>query len=111
MSTPPAESFSFDIVELSAEEYCYTYEQVAQMTAVSVTLVERFVSLNLIESKDAKLREPDIARIAQMLRLRRDLGLNWVGAGMVLDLCQEVSLLKARLRAYESSMPLSTNVD
>lgn len=81
---------------------CYTYEQVAQMTAISVTLVERFVSLNLVESKDAKLREPDIARIAQILRLRRDLGLNWVGAGMVLDLCREVSQLKARLRAYES---------
>lgn len=101
MSTP-SESLSPSSMELTSEEYCYTYEQVAQMTAVSVTLVERFVSLNLIESKDARLREPDIARIAQMLRLRRDLGLNWVGAGMVLDLCQEISQLKARLRAYES---------
>ncbi|MGA9378375.1 MAG: chaperone modulator CbpM [Phormidium sp.] len=95
------ESFSSEIVEFSVEEYCYTYEQVAQMTAVSVTLVERFVSLNLIESKSAKLREGDIARIAQMLRLRRDLGLNWVGAGIVLDLCQEISQLKARLQAYQ----------
>ncbi|MBE9224861.1 hypothetical protein IQ264_05190 [Phormidium sp. LEGE 05292] len=106
MSTPFSESFSSDIVELSAEEYCYTYEQAAQMTAVSVTLVERFVSLNLIEAKNAKLREPDIARIAQMLRLRRDLGLNWVGAGMVLDLSREISLLKARLRAFDSHQDL-----
>lgn len=102
MSSHPSEPLSPDSLELSIEEYCYTYEQVAQMTAISVTLVERFVSLNLVESKDAKLREPDIARIAQILRLRRDLGLNWVGAGMVLDLCREVSQLKARLRAYES---------
>jgi len=86
----------------SAEEYRYTYEQVAQITTVSVTLVERFVFLNLIESENTKLRERDVARIAQMLRLRRDLGLNWVGAGMVLDLCQEISQLKARLRAYDS---------
>jgi hypothetical protein len=100
MSTPFSES-SPDILELSAEEYYYTYEQVAQTVSISVTLVERFVSLNLIEPKDAKLSERDIARIAQMLRLRRDLGLNWVGAGMVLDLCQEVSQLKARLQAYE----------
>lgn len=102
MSNLPSEPLSSDSLELGVEEYCYTYEQVAQMTAISVTLVERFVSLNLIEPKDAKLREPDIARIAQMLRLRRDLGLNWVGAGMVLDLCREVSQLKARLQAYES---------
>jgi hypothetical protein len=100
MSTPFSES-SPDILELSAEEYCYTYEQVAQTVSISVTLVERFVSLNLIEPQEAKLSERDIARIAQMLRLRRDLGLNWVGAGMVLDLCQEVTQLKARLRAYE----------
>lgn len=102
MSISPSESSFSDRLELSTEEYHYTYEQVAQMTAISVTLVERFVSLNLIEPRDAKLREPDIARIAQMLRLRRDLGLNWVGAGMVLDLCREVSQLKARLRAYEA---------
>lgn len=102
MSYLPEESLHAESIELSIEEYCYTYEQVAQMTAISVTLVERFVSLNLVESKDAKLREPDIARISQMLRLRRDLGLNWVGAGMVLDLCREVSQLKARLRAYET---------
>lgn len=92
----------FESQELSVEEYCYTYEQVAELVAVSVTLVERFASLNLIEPENARLRERDIARIAQMLRLRRDLGLNWVGAGMVLDLCREISQLKARLRAYES---------
>lgn len=102
MSYLPEDSFQSESIELSIEEYCYTYEQVAQMTAISVRLVERFVSLNLVDSKDAKLREPDIARIAQILRLRRDLGLNWIGAGMVLDLCREVSQLKARLRAYES---------
>lgn len=91
-----------DTIEIRTEEYCYTYEQAANLTAVSVTLIERFVTLNLVEAEDAKLREKDIARIAQMLRLRRDLGLNWVGTGMVLDLSQEIARLKARLRAYES---------
>ena len=83
------------------EETVYTYQQVAQLTAISVTLVERFVSLNLVEAKAAQLTEREVARIAQMLRLRRDLGLNWVGASMVLDLCQENTRLKARLKAYE----------
>jgi chaperone modulatory protein CbpM len=83
-----------------AEEQVYTYQQVAQITAVSVTLVERFVALNLVDARDAKLPERELTRIVQMLRLRRDLGLNWVGASMVLNLCQENAQLKARLKAY-----------
>lgn len=100
--TSPSE-LSPDVLELSTEEYCYSYEQAAQMVTISVTLVERFVSLNLIEPQAARLSERDITRIAQILRLRRDLGLNWVGAGMVLDMCREISELKARLRAYDST--------
>jgi chaperone modulatory protein CbpM len=83
-----------------SEDDAYTYEQTAELMAISVTLVERFVSLNLVEPQEARLCDRDLARIAQMLRLRRDLGLNWVGAGMVLDMCQEIAQLKARLRAY-----------
>lgn len=101
MTSANSESISPDLLDISVEECIYTYEQVAEMTAISVTLVERFVSLHLIEPQEAKLRDQDVARIAQMLRLRRDLGLNWVGASMVLDLCQEVAQLKARLKAYE----------
>ena len=78
----------------------YSYQQVAQMTAISVTLVERFVSLSVVEAEDDKLRSEDVARIAQLLRIRRDLGVNWVGAGMVLDLSREISQLKAPLRVY-----------
>jgi chaperone modulatory protein CbpM len=83
-----------------AEERVYTYQQVAQITAVSVTLVQRFVSLNLVDAQNATLTERELTRIVQMLRLRRDLGLNWVGASMVLDLCRENAQLKARLQAY-----------
>jgi len=32
--------------------------------------------------------------------LRRDLGLNLVGAAMVLDMAEEIAQLKAQLRAY-----------
>lgn len=81
----------------------YSYQQVAQMTAISVTLVERFVSLSIVEAEDDKLRPEDVARIAQLLRIRRDLGVNWVGAGIVLDLSREISQLKAQLRAYAAN--------
>lgn len=85
-----------------AQEQFYTFEEVARLTAISITLVERFVSLHLIEVENQRLRSRDIARIAQMIRLRRDLGLNWVGAAMILDMSQEMTQLKVRLRAYET---------
>jgi hypothetical protein len=102
MTLPNSDPLLSNTLEISTEEYCYTYEQAANLTSISVTLIERFVTLNLIEAEDAKLREKDIARIAQMLRLRRDLGLNWIGTGMVLDLSQEIARLKSRLGAYKS---------
>ncbi len=100
MSTPDDELRPSNPRPNPAEDEVYTYEQTAELMAISVTLVERFVALNLVETQEAKLCDRDLARIAQMLRLRRDLGLNWVGASMVLDMCQEISQLKARLRAY-----------
>lgn len=100
MSTPDAEFWPSAPHPTPAEDEAYTYEQTAELMAISVTLVERFVALNLVETQEAKLCDRDLARIAQMLRLRRDLGLNWVGASMVLDMCQEITQLKARLRAY-----------
>ena len=49
----------------------------------------------------------EIARIAQSQRLRQDLGLNLVGAAMVLDLAQEVAQLRAQLEVYQSGAPNS----
>lgn len=89
-------------IENAEVEQFYSYEQVATMTAISVTLVERFVLLNLVEPENAQLRSRDIARIVQILRLRRDLGVNWIGAGIILDMVQEISQLKAKLHAYDS---------
>ncbi len=48
------------------------------------------------------LHSREIARIAQIQRLCQDLGLNLVGATMVLDLAQEVAQLLAQLEVYRS---------
>jgi hypothetical protein len=98
---------SKDIIDLTSEsayveERQYTVEQVATMTAVSVTLVRRLVALNVIEAEQDQLHAREIARLTQILRLRRDLGVNWIGAGMVLDMSQEIARLKALLQAYEA---------
>jgi MerR family transcriptional regulator/heat shock protein HspR/chaperone modulatory protein CbpM len=48
------------------------------------------------------LRSQDLLRIVQILRLRRDLGLNLVGAAMVLDMAAELAQLRAQLQAYRN---------
>ena len=80
----------------------YSFEQAATLAETSVTVVEQFATLSLIEPEGHMLRARDIARIAQVLRLRGDLGLNLVGAGMVLDMAQEIARLRAQLQAYQS---------
>ena len=83
-------------------ERLYSYEYAAQVTETSITMVESFVALGLIEPVGAMLRSRDIGRISQIQRLRQDLGLNLVGAAMVLDMAQEIAQLRAQLKAYQS---------
>ncbi len=80
----------------------YSYEYAARITETSVTVVQRFADLGLIEPHNSMLRSRDIARIAQIQRLRQDLGLNLVGAAMVLDMAQEIAQLKAQVQAYRA---------
>ena len=79
----------------------YSFEHAAMITETSITVVERFANLGLIEPIGSMLHSRDITRIAQIQRLRQDLGLNLVGAAMVLDMAQEIAQLKAQLRAHQ----------
>ncbi|MCY7338290.1 MAG: chaperone modulator CbpM [Chamaesiphon sp.] len=56
------------------------------MTGTSTIVIEQFVQMGSIESIGTMLHSREIGRIAQIQRLRQDLGLNLVGATMVLDL-------------------------
>ncbi len=80
----------------------YTFENAAIVTQTSTALIERFAALGLISPINSMLRSRDIARIAQILRLRRDLGLNLVGAAMVLNMAEEIAQLLAQLQVYKS---------
>jgi len=80
----------------------YTFEYAALVTQTSTIVIERFVELGLIEPKGSMLRSREIARIAQIQRLRQDLGLNLVGAAMVIDMAQEIAQLRALLKAFQS---------
>lgn len=90
------------VVVSDSGERLYSFEYVARLTETSITLVERFAQLGLIEPVGSMLRSRDIGRISQIQRLRQDLGLNLVGASMVLDMAQEIAQLRTQLKAYRS---------
>jgi MerR HTH family regulatory protein len=96
-------TFSLSKTVVSSEgEQLYTFEYAALVTETSITVVMSYIELGVIEPIGSMLHSREIARIAQMQRLRKDLGLNLVGAAMVLDMAQEISQLRARLRAHQA---------
>jgi DNA-binding transcriptional MerR regulator len=99
-------SLSKTVVSLEGEQL-YTFEYAAFITETSTTLVQVYVQLGLIESIGDLLHSREVARIAQIQRLRQDLGLNLAGAAMVLDMAQEIAQLRAQLKVYQSH-PLNT---
>ena len=80
-------------------ERLVTFERAAYLTQTSITVLERFADLGLIEPVESMLRLSDLTRVEQIIRLRRDLGLNLIGAAMVLDMAAEIAQLKAQVRA------------
>ena len=96
-------NFSLSKTVVSSEgEQLYTFEYAALISETSVTTVKCYVELGLIEPIGSMLQPREIARIAQIRRLRQDLGLNLVGAAMVLDMAHEIAQLRAQLRVYQS---------
>ncbi|AFZ26205.1 hypothetical protein Cylst_4098 [Cylindrospermum stagnale PCC 7417] len=80
----------------------YSFEYAAMVTKTSTTLVESCVQLGLIEPIGVMLHQQQIERLAQIQRLRQDLGLNLVGAAMVLDMAQEIAQLRAQIQMYHA---------
>ena len=82
-------------------ERLITFQQAAYLTQTSVTVLERFADLGLIEPVESMLRLSDLTRVMQIMRLRRDLGVNLVGAAIVLELTAEIAQLKAQIKALQ----------
>jgi len=90
------------MVVCADDDRLYTFEYVALVIETSTIAIEQFVRVGSIEPVGSMLRSREIGRIAQIQRLRQDLGLNLVGAMMVLDLAQEIAQLRARLEILRS---------
>lgn len=99
-------SFSLSKTVVSpAGDQLYTFEYAASIAETSITIVEVYVELGIIETIGDLLHSREIARIAQIQRLCQDLGLNLVGAAMVLDMAQEIAQLRAQLKVHQSHRP------
>ncbi len=91
--TPPAEQLPLDAV--------------ARRAGLHPELVRRLVALGALEPVAGTPAAPRFsaeaaARLTLLLRLRRDLGLNWAGALLALDLLDRIDALQARLARYEN---------
>ncbi|HHP7232158.1 MAG TPA: chaperone modulator CbpM [Xenococcaceae cyanobacterium] len=80
-------------------ETLISFEQVAIMTQTSVTTIQNFIRLGVIEPEGSMLKVKDTLRVLKIMRLRRDLGLNLIGAAMVLELAEENTRLRSQLAA------------
>lgn len=82
-----------------------TLAETARQARVHPELLERMIDLGLIEPEQ---RWPEIlfapevvADVCRALRLRNELGINWNGVGLVMDLLERISQLErevSRLR-------------
>lgn len=93
------------IVWTDSGDRLYSFEQAAALTDTSTVLLERYVALGVIEPVGAMLRPEALVRVVRIRRLRRDLGLNLMGAAIVLDMSAEIRQLKAQLKAYQAVSP------
>lgn len=79
-------------------------DEVADRCGLHPSLVQRLVALGLIEPLDGRTDRfsPDVTlRLQRALRLRRDLGLSYNGAALVLELLDRIENLERRLEQYE----------
>jgi hypothetical protein len=79
-----------------------TFDVVAETVGAKRSLVVRLAQQGLIESVDSETGEPLVPRrvvfqLRRMQRLRRDLGVNFAGAAVILDLVGRIEQLNREL--------------
>jgi chaperone modulatory protein CbpM len=79
-----------------------TFEVVAAIVGAKRSLVVRLAQHGLIETVNSETDEPLLPRravvqIRRMQRLRRDLGVNFAGAAIILDLVERIEQMNREL--------------
>jgi chaperone modulatory protein CbpM len=83
-----------------------TLDQVAERCGLHPVLVKRLVTLGVIEPiGDAiPLYAPEtVLNLQRVMRLRRDLGVNYSAAALILDLLERIEELESRLHHAQAN--------
>lgn len=86
-----------------------TFDVVAATVGAKRSLVVQLVQHGLIETVDTGANEPllprrAVVRIRRMQRLRRDLGVNFAGAAIILDLVGRIEQLNRELTEMQRQL-------
>jgi DNA-binding transcriptional MerR regulator len=101
MSAPSRSPARVSIVATPAGcEVRLTADELAAAAGISARMLARLVRLGLLEPLAPDAREfgaDAAARLRRMLRLRRDLGVNFMGAAVIVDLLDRLECLESEL--------------
>jgi DNA-binding transcriptional MerR regulator len=95
VSTPPRRRASASSIEISPRAEVYrSSEELARIVGISTATLARLMRLGLVESAP-RLGAPTFSaatasRLRRMLRLHRDLGVNFTGAAIIVDLVERL---------------------
>jgi len=92
----------FDLDEL------LTFEVVAETVGARRSLVARLARQGLLETTESETDEPRLPRrsivtLRRMQRLRRDLGVNFTGAAIIIDLVGRIDVLNRQVNELRKS--------
>ena len=88
-----------------------TITELAARAGVHPELIDRFFRLGLIEFSEStrdgeSLFDPEvIPLVRRILRLRNELGVNYAGVGVILELISRIEALESRIRELEGAGP------
>ena len=89
-----------------------TPEKIAETVGVRVKLVILLIENGLLETVDDELEEQillprhTILRLRKMQRLRRDLKVNYTGAGVILDMVEQMESMRHELNEMRARFNL-----
>ncbi len=89
-----------------------TPEKIAETVGVRVKLVVLLIENGLLETVDDELEEQillprhTILRLRKMQRLRRDLKVNYTGAGVILDMVEQMESMRYELNEMRAKFNL-----
>lgn len=94
------------IYEYKASQKLLNIYEISSLVGLHPVMIEKLFRLGLI---DPHVEEPEllfedriIARIDKIMRLKNDLGVNFAGCGLVLDLLEKIDELERKLLYYEN---------